>query len=124
LAYLIWVLRCEKVIQEKPLPEGEIWARWHCVINKRLTINKVTMTKIRRSSEFTKLVEETWKPALRTTMELPANWLHYSEVLVGRTAWWARLLGGRTSCFEPHTTPNPGVCVKAFFPHTQISVWL
>jgi hypothetical protein len=24
LAYLIWVLRCEKVIQEKPLSEGEI----------------------------------------------------------------------------------------------------
>jgi len=84
--YLIWVLRCEQVIQEKPLHDKEIRARWQRTINKQLTINKVTTAKIVRTSKFTKLVEETWEPALRKEKETPANWIHCSEVLVGRTA--------------------------------------
>ena len=59
LAYLIWTLRCERVIQEKNLSDGEIRARWHCVINERLTINKVTAMKIKQTNKFTKLIEET-----------------------------------------------------------------
>jgi len=45
-AYLIWVLRCERVIQEKTITEREISTRWHRAINKRLTINEVTATKL------------------------------------------------------------------------------
>jgi hypothetical protein len=56
------------------------------VINKRLTIDTVTATKIRRTSIFTNLVEETWELALKKTMEIPVNWMQCSEVLVGRTA--------------------------------------
>jgi len=63
-AYLIWVLRCERVIQEKPLPNKEIRARWQHAINERLTIDKVTATRITRTKRFTKLVEDTWVPAL------------------------------------------------------------
>jgi len=44
------VLRCERVIQEKHLSEEEIRTRWYCAINERLTIDKVTTTKIRRNS--------------------------------------------------------------------------
>jgi len=33
-------------------------------------------------------------------------------------------LGGTTSCFESHTTPNLGVCITAFFPHTWTLVRL
>ena len=42
--------------------------------------------KIVRTSKFMKLVEETWEPALRKEKETPTNWIHCSEVLVGRTA--------------------------------------
>ena len=85
-AYLIWVLRCERVIQEKPLTEGEIKARWYRAINNRLTIDKTTATKIVRTNRFKKLMEGTWGPALRKGQELPVNWMHDCEVLVGRTA--------------------------------------
>ena len=85
-AYLIWVIRCERVIQEKPLTEGEIKARWYRAINDRLTIDKVTATKIIRTNRFTRLVEGTWELALRKGAETPANWIYRREVLVGRTA--------------------------------------
>jgi len=74
------------VIQEKPLTEGEIKARWYHAINDRLTIDKTTTTKIVRTNRFKKLVEGTWELALRKGQELPVNWMHYCEVLVGRTA--------------------------------------
>ena len=83
---MIWVLRCERIIQEKPLSNGKIRARWLQAINERLTINKVTVTKIVRSDKFTKLVENTWVPALRKEGEPPARWMYHGEVLVGRTA--------------------------------------
>jgi len=85
-AYLIWVLRCERVIQEKTLSDREIRARWRHAINERLTIDKVTTTKIIRTDKFMKLVEMTWEPALRKEGEIPANWMKDREVLVGRTA--------------------------------------
>jgi len=69
--YLIWVLRCEQVIQEKPLSNKEIRVRWQHAINERLTINKVTATRITRTKRFTKLVEDTWVPALGKEWETP-----------------------------------------------------
>ena len=84
-AYLVWTLRCERVIQENTLSDGEIGARWHRAINERLTNDKVTATKIRRSDKFTKLIKETWEPALRKEGELPETWPYCREVLVGRT---------------------------------------
>jgi len=84
-AYLIWVLRCERVIQEKQLSDREIQARWYQAINERLTINKVTVTKIKRNEKFTRTVTETWEMALKKEKEIPVNWMQISEVLVGRT---------------------------------------
>jgi len=84
-AYLIWVLRCEKVIQEKLLSEREIRARWYHAINERLTIDKVTATKIKRNHEFMRTVIATWEPALKKEKEIPVNWIQRDEVLVGRT---------------------------------------
>ena len=86
-AYLIWTLRCEQVIQEKDLADGEIRTRWYRAINERLTIDKVTATKIKRSDNYTKLIEDTWELALRKEKETPVNWMHCREVLVGRTIW-------------------------------------
>jgi hypothetical protein len=85
--YLVWTLRCEQVIQEKVLSDGEIRAQWHCTINKRLTIDKVSATKIQCSDKFMKLVKDTWEPALRKEEEIPENWLYCHEALVGRTVW-------------------------------------
>jgi len=63
-AYLIQVLCCKRVIQEKYLPDEEIRARWYRANNNRLTINKVTVTNIMRTKKLTKLVEDTWEPAI------------------------------------------------------------
>jgi len=82
---LIWVLRCEKVIQEKGFSEREIRVRWYRAINERLTIDKVTVTKIKRNHKFTRTVIATWELALKKEKEIPANWIQCGEVLVGRT---------------------------------------
>ena len=62
-AHLIWVLRCERAIQEKTHNEGEIEGRWVKAINRRLTNEKITATRIKRGKKFTRLVEATWEEA-------------------------------------------------------------
>ena len=57
--HLIWVLRCERVIQEKQHSGEEIEARWYKVINRRLTEDKITATIIKHQKNFTRLVEAT-----------------------------------------------------------------
>jgi len=89
-AHLIWVLRCERIIQEKLLSKSEIRSRWLQAINKRLTIDKVSAMKIQRNNRFTKLVVNTWEQALKKEGGLPINWMECSEVLVGRTAQCTR----------------------------------
>jgi len=49
LVYLIWVLRCKRVIQGKHHQEEETKRRWLQAINERLTINKITATKIKET---------------------------------------------------------------------------
>ena len=85
-AYLIWVMRCERVIQEKQHSIREVEERWLRAINERLTIDKITATRIKRSDGFTKRVVDTWEQLLEKNGELPIDWLKRSEVLVGRTA--------------------------------------
>ena len=85
-AYLIWVLRCERAIQGMRHTENEIKRWWLQAINKRLTNDKITATQIKREDRFTNLVVNTWEQALNKEWELPINWIHDSEVLVGRTA--------------------------------------
>lgn len=46
--HLIWVLRCERVIQEKTHTPEEVKARWFKAINRRLTDDKITATVIRK----------------------------------------------------------------------------
>ncbi len=82
--HLIWVLRCERVIQEKTHNENEIQARWFQAINTRLTEEKIMATRIKREQTFTKRVTFTWEPILSSNADLPNNWLSNREVLVGR----------------------------------------
>ena len=46
-AHLIWVLRCERVIQEQTHAPQEVKARWIKVINRCLTNNKIIMSQSR-----------------------------------------------------------------------------
>ncbi|KAH9164745.1 hypothetical protein EDB89DRAFT_1859027 [Lactarius sanguifluus] len=91
-AYLIWVLRCERVIKMKTHSAQEIKNRWLRAINERLTNDKITTTKIKRSNAMMQSVDSTWKAALSREWELPPNWIIHSEVLVGRRARSVRVL--------------------------------
>ena len=84
-AHLIWVLRCERVIQERRLSTPEVQARWFQVINARLSEDKITATRVKRNKTFTSLVSSTWEPILShdSDVPLPRNWLSNLEVLVG-----------------------------------------
>ena len=85
-AYLIWAMRCERVMQGKSHNANEIKERWLRNINERLTIDRIQATIIKRDEGFTKLVVKTWEQALKKESELPIDWINNSEVLVGRTA--------------------------------------
>jgi hypothetical protein len=84
--HLIWILRCERAIQGKNISETEAKARWHKAINRRLTEDKITATKIRPDKRTIRKVRFTWEAALRKSQVLPDRWLHNREVLVGRRA--------------------------------------
>ena len=85
-AHLIWVLRCERVIQEVEHSPEEAESRWFKAINRRLTDDKITATVIKRKEiPVTQLVEATWEEALKKYLDLPDEWIHNREVLVGRS---------------------------------------
>ncbi len=90
-----WVLRCERVVQERTHSESEIQARWFRAINTRLTDDKVIATRVKQDQTFTKRVTSTWEPILSVTADLPNNWLSNREVLVGRRMLRPLPEGGR-----------------------------
>ena len=81
--HLIWVLRCERIIHEDAHSEEEIKARWTRKINDRLTGDRIAATKIIRNQTHTNLVKNTWRETLRKQHDLPVDWIHNREVLVG-----------------------------------------
>jgi len=85
-AHLIWVLRCERVIKYngRQHPDKDIKARWLHVINTRLTEDKLIASKVKRDKQTLRTVRETWEPILKRFIDLPHNWVHQHEVLVGR----------------------------------------
>ena len=85
-AHLIWVLRCERVIQEKTHELTEIMARWTKNINKRLTDDRIIATVIKRDKTTISKVRSTWENVLKKTWTLPNDWVQNREVLVGRRA--------------------------------------
>ena len=58
-AHLTWVMRCERVIQERDHSSHEVEAWWSKAINRRFTEDKVIATKIKRGKEHTKLIKAT-----------------------------------------------------------------
>jgi hypothetical protein len=87
-AHLIWVLRCNRVINDRSHTVTEIRSRWIKAINTRLTEDKVIATKIKRDKTSIRLVRQTWEDILKkdTNTPLPHDWVHNRVVLVGRRA--------------------------------------
>ena len=84
-AHLIWVLCCERVIQNKTHTMEEIRLRWHKAINRRLTDDKINATMVTWKLPFTQLVKATWEPVLKKSSDPPIEWIKDREVLVGRS---------------------------------------
>jgi len=83
-AHLIWVLRCERIIQGTKHSAGTTINRWTNKINHRLSLDQFITTKWNRKPITRELVEKTWTPSLlQTTPDLPQDWFTNSEVLVG-----------------------------------------
>ena len=83
-AHLIWVLRCDRVINDASHHDNEIKARWYKAINTRLTDDQIIATKIKRTKGLTNLVVNTWEQVIKRYEDVPNEWLHSSsEVLVG-----------------------------------------
>ncbi|KDQ31790.1 hypothetical protein PLEOSDRAFT_1034649 [Pleurotus ostreatus PC15] len=85
-AYLIWKLRCERVIQNDntPFTTQEVNNRWVATINARLDLDReMTNESLGKNKIRTKAVLQTWKGALDGEENLPRNWTKLNGVLVG-----------------------------------------
>ncbi|KAG2148793.1 hypothetical protein DEU56DRAFT_729869 [Suillus clintonianus] len=84
-AYLIWTIRCTKVIQGISLDELNITKRWTKAINDRLQIDRIIASKIKRNQKYSNLINATWSNIISPGKSLPHNWVTSLEVLVGIT---------------------------------------
>ena len=82
-SHLIWVLHCERVIHGTKHTIHEIEARWNRKLNDRLTIDRITATKIIHDRNYIKLVDTTWKKALKRQGIPHEDWLQHLEVFSG-----------------------------------------
>lgn len=105
-AYLIWKLRCERVIQHGGDPDRyrssiEIAHRWTAALNTRLTLDR-QMTRFGLSKRALKknIVKSTWCNVLENEEALAEDWLQATEVLVGSVDQEVLL---NMDIDEPHT---------------------
>ncbi|OJT10530.1 Transposon TX1 uncharacterized 149 kDa protein [Trametes pubescens] len=85
-AYLVWKLRCERVIQNdgKEFTTPEISNRWYSAINGRLTLDRsATAKSLGDRALKSQRVQAVWRPILEGAGSLPFDWVGRSEVLVG-----------------------------------------
>ncbi|KAG2106486.1 RnaseH-domain-containing protein [Suillus cothurnatus] len=83
-AYLIWTIRCERVIHESTHNEDAVRQRWANTIDKRLQLDRVLASKIRRDSKTELKVRNMWSKVLHNQIQhSPNNWVTNLEVLVG-----------------------------------------
>jgi hypothetical protein len=83
-AHLTWVLRCERVIQERSHSISEIHHKWLRAINVRLTDDKILAMRIKRDQKSIQKVKDTWEHILSKQMDLPHDRIASRKVLVGR----------------------------------------
>jgi ribonuclease HI len=85
-AHLIWRIRNERVIQERPTAsEREIYNRWCKSINSRLEIDCALTNALKYGKKAIPkaLVLETWHRVLKNEESLPKDWTWETGVLVG-----------------------------------------
>ena len=73
-AHLIWVLWYKRVIQEKAPGWHGINKRWNKVINKWLTIDRITAHQSKWDKNFTRLAKNMWEKLLKYNRILSDNW--------------------------------------------------
>ncbi|KAG2740664.1 RnaseH-domain-containing protein, partial [Suillus brevipes Sb2] len=84
-AYLIWILRCERVIQGQQHDDEIITKRWINTLNRRLHIDRIIASKTKRSKKAITKVQATWEKVVSKNKNLPKKWVTTLEVLVGIT---------------------------------------
>ena len=87
--FMIWKLRCERVIQhsdeeEWTHPRREVQLRWNAALQHRLQMDRtLTSARFGRSAIPGKRVKQTWSGIVKNETELPGNWATSLRVLVG-----------------------------------------
>lgn len=86
--YLIWKLRCERVIARDGAPHSlsEIHNRWVHMLNERIEVDRFMACDTSQQKHKTvlpALVIRTWSRTLLSEDKLPRDWLREPEVLVG-----------------------------------------
>jgi hypothetical protein len=65
-AYLIWKIRCERVIREETATPAEVCRRWEHMISSRIDLDKnMSSSKYGRKALDKNLVKCTWKGTLQ-----------------------------------------------------------
>ncbi|KAK7689889.1 hypothetical protein QCA50_006528 [Cerrena zonata] len=88
-AYLIWKLRCKRVIgcdgDTNPHHSAvEIAHRWMAALNTRLTLDRqMTRRRLSKRAIPSHVVKSTWTKVVEDEDALPENWSKAKEVLVG-----------------------------------------
>ncbi|KAK7455150.1 hypothetical protein VKT23_011021 [Stygiomarasmius scandens] len=85
-AYLIWKLRCERVIanDNQPFSEREVKNRWIAMLNERLELDcRMSNKKYETKAIPKRLVQKTWRGLLFDEQNLPDDWTSTTGVLVG-----------------------------------------
>ncbi|KAH9161884.1 hypothetical protein EDB89DRAFT_1812507, partial [Lactarius sanguifluus] len=80
-AYLIWTLRCNRTIRDKTYTEREIEQTWLRAINRRLSEDRMTATKLLKKPYYINIVKNTWNQALsKRHRDLPEDWINRNVV--------------------------------------------
>lgn len=83
-AHLIWVLRCEKVIQEKSHSPESIERCWMDKVKRKLNTDQVIASRLDRRPKMKTKVRNTWKDLIQLPNSLEQlDWVQNPEVLVG-----------------------------------------
>ena len=79
--YLIWLLHCERAICGWEHMEREVTVSWRKTINRRLSEDKTTATKVLRQKSYISLVKSTWEEALQKRhCNLSEDWIYRNVV--------------------------------------------
>ncbi|KAJ7073790.1 hypothetical protein C8F01DRAFT_1042859 [Mycena amicta] len=86
-AFIIWKLRCERLMSCGGLPHSkmEVHNYWVAQMNKRLKLDQLASNASCFGAQATdkRVVLQTWEGVLMDNKHLPNDWVGQSEVLVG-----------------------------------------